>query len=244
MRDGYEGAVTRLSRWPVKSFAGESLRAARLDQRGLGGDRTHALVDGRARRAGKLLNAKQAPRMLAWSAAYPEAPDDTLDPAAPPLALVRSPDGRTWRWDEPGLAEALAADLGFPVGLRRDVAGQQDRGPTVLLTIEATRQAAERALGRPLEVRRFRSNLHLELDAPAFAEEAWVGRRVTAGEVVVELTETCYRCAIPTWDPDRHERWPELFDWLLAERDGLFGVVGRVVTPGRVAVGDPVTVSW
>jgi uncharacterized protein YcbX len=39
------GALGGLARWPVKSMAGERLRAARLDGRGLGGDRTHAPLE-------------------------------------------------------------------------------------------------------------------------------------------------------------------------------------------------------
>jgi uncharacterized protein YcbX len=35
------GTLGGLARWPVKTMAGERLRAARLDGRGLGGDRTH-----------------------------------------------------------------------------------------------------------------------------------------------------------------------------------------------------------
>jgi uncharacterized protein YcbX len=76
------GTLGGLARWPVKSMAGERLRAARLDGRGLGGDRSHALLDAGDRR---LLTASRARRLLAWAAAYPDAPDDALGPAAPGL---------------------------------------------------------------------------------------------------------------------------------------------------------------
>jgi hypothetical protein len=89
------GALGGLARWPVKSMAGERLRAARLDGRGLGGDRTHALLEAGD---GGALTAARAPRLLAWAAAYPDAPDDALDPAAPPLPRVRTPDGTVWGW--------------------------------------------------------------------------------------------------------------------------------------------------
>ena len=238
----YQGRLTGLARWPVKSLRGEPVAAARLDGRGLGGDRTHALIDQRPLRAGNLLTVRQAPRMLAWTASYPDAPDDDLDPASPPLAVVRSPDGGSWRWDDPGLVAALRADLGVDLALRRDLAGQQDLERSVLVTFEASRRSAEASLGRPLEIRRFRTNLHLELDAPAFAEEGLEGRRLRVGEVELELLHPCERCAIPTWDPDRHQRWPELLTWLHQEHQGLFGINARALAPGRVAVGDPVTV--
>jgi uncharacterized protein YcbX len=52
----------------------------------------------------------------------------------------------------------------------------------VLVTSEASHKSLEAALGRPVDLRRFRTNLHLELDAPAFAEERWQGGRVAVGD--------------------------------------------------------------
>jgi uncharacterized protein YcbX len=237
------GTLAGLARWPVKSMAGERLRAALLDGRGVGGDRTHALLDARDGDDGRLLTASRAPRLLAWAAAYPDAPDDALDPAAPPRPALHAPDGTVWAWDEPGLAAAIGADAGVPVGLRRDPAGQQDLERSVLVTIEASRRALEAALGRRVDLRRFRTNLHLDLDAPAFAEEAWQGGRLRVGAVTLELLHPCARCVIPTRDADGQERWPELLRHLHRARAGLFGINAGVVLPGRVAVGDRATVT-
>jgi uncharacterized protein YcbX len=238
-----EGTLARLARWPVKSMAGERLRAARLDGRGVGGDRTHALSEAGDGQQGRLLTASRAPRLLAWAAAYPDTPDDALDPAAPPLPSLRAPDGTVWGWDAPGLAAALGADVGVPVELRRDPAGQQDLERSVLVTTETSRRALEAALGRPVDLRRFRTNLHLELDAPAFAEERWQGGRLQVGPVTLDLLHPCERCVIPTRDPDGDGRWPALLRHLHRARDGLFGINARVVVPGRVALGDRVTVT-
>jgi uncharacterized protein len=223
------GALAGLARWPVKSMAGERLRAARLDAR-----------DGQQ---GRLLTASRAPRLLAWAAAYPEAPDDALDPAAPPPASLRAPDGTVWGWEEPGLADALGADLGVPVELRREPAGQQDLERSVLVTTEASRRALEATLGRPVDLRRFRTNLHLDLDAPAFAEERWQGGRLQVGPVTLDLLHPCARCVIPTRDPDGDGRWPALRRHLHRARAGLFGINARVAVPGRVALGDRAAVT-
>jgi len=204
-----EGVLTGLARWPVKSMGGEALAAARLDWRGVAGDRAHALLDRREGREGRWLTVRQAPRLLAWSATYPDAPDGRLDPTDPPPPRLRAPDGTAWDWDDPGLDEALAAE----------------------------------ALGRPLELRRFRTNLHLELDAAAFAEERWEGGRLRVGEVTLAFAHPCARCVIPTRDPDDLSRWPELPRWLHRRHGGLFGINARVVAGGRVRVGDPVTVE-
>jgi uncharacterized protein YcbX len=238
-----QGVLTDLARWPVKSLGGEKLEAARLDWRGLGGDRAYALLDLREGRDGRWVTIRQAPRMLAWSAAYPDAPDDRLDPAGPPPPTLTGPDGTRWGWGDPGLEEALAADLGVPVRHHRDLAGQQDLRSSVLVTTEASRRAVADALGRPVELRRFRTNLHLELEAPAFAEERWAGGRLQVGEVTLDLGKPCARCVIPTRHPDDLSRWPELLRWLHRRRGALFGVNARVVAAGRARVGDRVTVT-
>jgi hypothetical protein len=181
--------------------------------------------------------------MLAWSAAYPDAPDDRLDPADPPPPTVTAPDGTRWAWDDPGLGRALADDLGLPVGHHRDLGGQQDLRASVLVTTEASRRAVSEALGGPVELRRFRTNLHLDPDAPAFAEERWEGGRLEVGEVTLALGNPCIRCVIPTRHPDDLSRWPELLRWLHRRRGALFGVNARVATAGRVRVGDRATVT-
>ena len=235
------GTVISLHRWPVKSLGGEPADALRIDGRGAGGDRAQALhgIFGGKRRP---LTVRQVPRMLAWAAAYPQAPGEALDPDAPPLPVLTGPDGRTWDWDDPGLPGALRDDLNRPVDLVRDLALMPDLPDSLLLTVEASRAALETELGAPVDLRRFRTNLHLELDAPAFAEAGWEGRRVRVGEAELELLHPCERCAIPTRDPDTSEKWPELLRRLAREHDTVFGINARAVHPATVRVGDPVTV--
>ena len=235
------GTVLSLHRWPVKSLAGEPVDALRIDRRGAGGDRAQALfgIFGGTRRR---LTVRQVPRMLGWSAAYPQAPGAELDPDAPPLPVVTAPDGRTFAWDDPMLPRALRDDLGRPVDLVRDLDLMPDLPDSLLVTVEASRAALEDELGRSIDLRRFRTNLHLRLDAPPFAEEAWSGRRVRVGEAELELLHPCERCAIPTRDPDTSEKWPELLRWLAREHGTLFGINARALRLATVRVGDPVSV--
>ncbi len=50
------GSVASLWRYPVKSMMGEELNASLVTERGLLGDRAHALVD---RETGKVVSAKE-----------------------------------------------------------------------------------------------------------------------------------------------------------------------------------------
>lgn len=248
----------------MKSLRGEELREARLDDRGLAGDRAYALVDERENHAGKVLSARRRVETLHWRATYGSPESGPQENASPESGLPESglhgngfrgdgdaptltgPDGTTWHWDAPGLADALAESLGR-VSLRA-ADGQQDRGPTVLVTFEASLAALGDELGRPVDLLRFRPNLHLTTDAPAFDEEGWApGTTVTAGEA--ELTVTgeqagpCVRCVVPSWDPEGRERWPDLQKWLIGEHENKFGVIMRVTRPGTVRLGDRATAT-
>lgn len=230
------GVVWSLHRWPVKSMGGEEVRALAVDDRGAAGDRTHAVRELR-REAWRTLTAREAPRLLAWSAAYAEA-EPAVD--APPTPALVAPDGRSYGWEDPELVGALGADLGREVALRRDLAGQQDLERSLLVTTRATHAAIEEELGRPLDLRRWRTNLHLDLDAGAFAEEGWEGRVLEVGDVRLQLLHPCARCVIPTRDPDTQRKDADLLRHLARHHDVRFGINARALGPGRVAVGDRV----
>ncbi|MFB9681943.1 MOSC domain-containing protein [Streptosporangium vulgare] len=242
----------------MKSLRGEELQEARFDARGLAGDRAYALCDESENHAGRVLTVRRRVEMLHWRAAYGSPGKGYPEKGSPgdgsrgndgdaPRPTLTGPDGVTWDWDAPGLVDALAESLGTPLSLRA-ADGQQDRGPTVLVTFEASLATLGDELGRPVDLLRFRPNLHLETDAPAFDEEAWApGTTVTAGET--ELTVTgdhsgpCIRCVVPSWDPEGRERWPELQKWLIGEHENKFGVIMRVTRAGTVRLGDRATAT-
>jgi len=233
------GHVLGLWRHPVKSMRGEAVADARLGVCGMGGDRVHGVYDGRADGV-RRLTARDAPGLLAWRAGYPAAGAD-LDPVAPPPATVTGPSGQCWEWGDPALRVALQDDLGRPVVLRRDIEGIYDVPRSVLVTTEASRLALERELGAPVDVRRFRTNLHLDTDTSAWAEPGWAGAALRLpGGAALELFKPCRRCVIPTRDPDTRRKWPELLRQLEREHELTFGIYGRVVAGGTISVGDRV----
>lgn len=233
------GSVASLHRWPVKSLAGEDADALSLDPRGVAGDRAHALVDihkGAPRR----LTAREAPAMLRWRAAYDGVPGATLRPDTVPLPTVTAPDGTAFAWDDPGLPRALSDELGREVTLRRDLSLMQDLGNSILITTQATLDAIAAELDRDLDLRRFRTNVHVVLDDDAYAEEGWEGRRLRVGDVELQLLHPCERCVIPTRDPDTTAKDPNILRWLTRHHGGLFGINARPRGDGTIAVGDQV----
>ena len=103
-------------------------------------------------------------------------------------------------------------------------------------------------LDEPLDPRRFRMSAVVEGIEP-YGEEAWLGRRVRLGEVVVALHGNVGRCAVTTHDPDTGRRSLDTLQLLAETRSDVattealpFGVWGTVVEPGRIRVSDEVTV--
>ena len=233
------GTVTELHRWPVKSMAGEPVQALRVDERGVGGDRTHALFD-RFKDAPRRLTARQAPGLLSWRADYGGA---DVDPDDPPLPRLTAPDGTARAWDDPGLPAALTASLDREVLPARNLAGQQDLERSVLITTQATLDALGAELGGAIDLRRFRTNVHCVLDAAPYDEEGWEGATVTIGAARMVLLHPCERCVIPTRDPDTQVKWGELLRHLTRAHRGLFGMNARPLGPARIAVGDPIAFS-
>jgi uncharacterized protein YcbX len=137
--------VLELWRWPVTGMGGESLPSVRLDVRGVGGDRTHAVLRRDDDGAWAIVR-----ELGGWSAAYPFNIGANVDPASPPYALATSPRGRTFVWNDPRLRHALEDDLGHPVALKRDVDGLQQVERTVLLS------------WGDADPQRLRANVHLD----------------------------------------------------------------------------------
>lgn len=242
---------------PVKGLALEARDAVELMPAGVEGDRRFYLVD----ETGHLINQKRAPALA------------TVVPtvAAGRLAL-RFPDGAVVEGDvrlgapvttsfygrpvagrlvEGPWGEALSAHTGSSLRLvRAEREGDGlDRGARAGVTVVSTASLAAlaAAVGRErVDGRRFRMLLTVD-GAEAHGEDAWVGRRVRAGRVVVEVAGHVGRCAVTTRDPDTGVRDLETLDAIEGYRRGVasseplpFGVWGPVVEPGRVAVGDEV----
>jgi uncharacterized protein YcbX len=240
------GRVLALWRYPVKSMRGEALAHAQLDARGVVGDRMHALYDASRDEDAdaRPLTAREAPRLLAWTARYSAPAGADLDPSEPPLPTIEEPSGRRWTWGDPRLRAVLEADVGRPVRFARDVERIYDVPRTVLVTTEASRLALEAELGEPVDVRRFRPNLHLDLPNSPWDDLRWAGAVVhLSGGVRLEAFKPCRRCVIPTRDFRTQRKWPELLRHLAHAHELSFGIYARVTAAGTAAVGEEVALD-
>ncbi len=146
-------------------------------------------------------------------------------------------------------AAALSAFAGRPIRLIRcdRPGGTRDGNPTSLVTDGSLAEFSRQAGVDGVDARRFRMLIELE-GATAHEEDEWIGRRIAIGDAVLAVTKPDARCAITTQDPDTGVRDLDTLRTLIAYR-GLrdrkhadFGVLADVERPGRVRLGDEVTV--
>jgi hypothetical protein len=246
--------VTALYRYPVKGLRAESLpRAAVAPGGGLPLDRLFAIAHGDApidwsapQPVGKrhFLQLLRNEGLWALSARYDEAKD----------LLVISRDGSEVARGHPGtaagraaiesyFAAAFAAELrGAPRLVRASQGCFADRQvPLVSLIGLGSVRALAAAVGAPLDPLRFRANVYFD-DAEPWAELGWSGRRLRVGEAVVEIIDTIGRCAATNVNLDTGRRDQDLPQALAAHfGHSRMGAYARVVAPGAIAPGDPIT---
>jgi uncharacterized protein YcbX len=227
------GRLASIRRYPVKSMTGEVLERADVEHRGLAGDRLWSLRDP----DGKFGSGKSSRRFRAMPGLM-----DVVARYDGDVPVMELPDGTVVRGDDPAVHEAMSAYVGRPVRLgREDGVSHFDDGPIHLVTT-ASLETLSRHHGRPVDVRRFRPNLLIETDGvEGFVEQDWLGRRVAVGDVVLEVVQPMPRCVMVT--QAQRDLPPD--DGLLhrvTDVAGMdFGVLAEVVTPGRIAVGAPVS---
>jgi uncharacterized protein YcbX len=226
------GSVISLHRWPVKSFRGEDHDQLDIDLRGVPGDRAHAVW----LKGGKRATARVVPGLLRWSATYDEAVNGAI-----PAPRVTAPDGTVFGWDDPQLPHALTADLGRDVDVVHHPLGMQDLTTSRRVSFEPTRRALAAELGEPVDLRRFRTNVHVDADTAPWEEAGWEGRRLRIGDVEVELLHPCLRCSIVARDPDTNAKSPAVLKRLIREHGAVFGINARPLGEATVRIGDPVT---
>jgi uncharacterized protein YcbX len=253
--------VTRLGRYPVKSFQGETIEAADVDQRGVPGDRRWAVIDPAS---GKALSAKREPRLL--DAAAVTQPDGTV--------VVTLPDGTECTPDDPTLEKAVGLWLGRDVHIRHaeqhpsttyemNVSSEDESSPLVdipcppgtfldfaavhIITTASLRAIAAERPESVWDIHRFRPTILVEADGDNFVEDDWIGHSVAIGDagLVVEPFMPTVRCSMTTRAQPQHglARDLDIAKTMNRTHGGNLGVYCIVASPGRVEIGQSVTVD-
>jgi uncharacterized protein YcbX len=225
-----DGVVLELRRHPVKSVEGEFLDECAVDRRGLVGDRLWAVCDP----DGKLGSGKSSRRFRRMDGLR-----ELVAAYADDVPVLTFPDGSTVRGDGSEVHERLSGHVGRPVRLEQEGAVSHfDDGPVHLVTTAAVR-ALEAATGSPVDPRRTRANLLVDWPGDAFAEDSWLGERVSVGdEVVLEITMLMPRCVMVNAPSRDLPPAPDVLRTLHEVNDGTLGVLAEVVRTGVVRRGD------
>ena len=233
--------ISELWRYPVKSLQGERLPSGNLGTQGIEGDRRCAIFDVET---GFGLTARRVPELLLGAARY-------TDTGRVEITL---PDGTIAKDDA-----ALSGWLGRKVTLRNtdDVSSRRFESP---LDFEhetgwdpfegaqgsfrdsertAISLVSEQSL-RGWDRRRFRPNVVLSDGG----EDELVGRRVSLGGAIVEITKQVGRCVMVTRpQPGGIDKDLDVLRTIHRERGGKMAIGAIVMLEGAVAVGDELIVG-
>ncbi len=207
--------VAELWRYPVKSLRGERLERTDVLADGFRGDRLTQVVD----HTGARITGRTAKGLLGLQAG--------LGPNGEPTV-----DGHPWEAEEAlGLIRGAAGPGAGLTSLGRHF----DAEPILVIT-----DGTVGALGEDL--RRMRPNIVLE-GVESLAETSWIGRRIRARQVELEVVDLCERCVMTTIDPDTLDLRPDVLRRINADFDRMMGVLCRVSVAGEIAVGEPAEVA-
>jgi uncharacterized protein YcbX len=259
---GAAARVARLCGTPVKGTRLRAVKEVMLGRAGAVEDRRFFVVDER----GRMVNGKTLGPLQQVLCTYDhEQRRLTLELPAGSIvtdAVVQGEPLQVRFYSRPRVARevmgpfsaALSRHLGQPVRL---VEASQDGtavdrgadGAISLISTASLARLAGEAGRRSIDARRFRMLMEVQ-GVEAHAEDSWVGRVLRVGEARVRLGGHVGRCLITSRDPDSGEIDLPTLDLLGAYRRGVpsteplpFGVYGKVLEPGRVAVGDAVVVE-
>lgn len=255
------GTVESLWRYPVKSMSGEAMPEVFLGFSGIYGDRCFAFKNSTARKGFPYLNATVQQQMLRYRpqfrygerAAKPPNLSEAMriapgvNPAnAEPNDLVMdvyTPSGAVVAVDDPVLIEMLREGL---CGENRLQLVRSDRAltdcrPVSFISLQTIRQI-ESDVGIPIDKRRFRANIYLNLASDyGFAEDELVGRKLRIGSsAVVMVLERDPRCKMISLDPDTGEHNPEVLRKVAQAHDAFAGVYCAVLVEGILTKSDSV----
>jgi MOSC domain-containing protein len=255
------GKVDSLWRYPVKSMRGEELDEAFLGFSGVYGDRLFAFTSSAGPKGFPFLTGREQQEMLRYQprfrcadkAARPInlAEAEKLGPGLTPVYAqpaelmvdVETPSGEVLAIDDLRLVGKLGEGMRDAPALTlvRSDRAMTDCRPVSIFSVQTVQQLSSE-LGSPLDQRRFRANVYVDLpSAGGFGEQALVGRSLRIGsKAVISILERDPRCNMITLDPDTGESDPKILRQVAQAHDATAGVYGAVLVEGTLRKGDAV----
>jgi uncharacterized protein YcbX len=253
------GTVSAVWRYPVKSMSGEQVDEVFVGYAGVYGDRLYAFTHSGAPAFFPYYTGRDRSRMLLYRPRFRHGelavrPPNAIDAlgfgtgltaiygSAEDLAVdVTTPDGAVMAVDDPALAAEIGGDTALSL-LRCDRA-MTDCRPVSLFSLQTAGKLTEE-MERPIDPRRFRANLVLDIPGTdGFAEDALVGKTVQVGDRArIAVLDRDTRCAMIGIDPDTAERDRDIPAWVVKAHESRAGVYGAVLAEGIVRPGDAVTI--
>lgn len=261
-------SLSGINTYPIKSTAGQALNGAKVEKRGLEGDRRWMLTDP----DGHFLSGRQLPRMTLIKAGSstsglllsapgmsslevttPTTGSEQLEVVVWKDRVMASDAGESAaRW----LSDFLEQDCRLvfmdeqhqrPVDAdfskSGDLVSFADGFPLLLIS-EASLEDLNQRLQQPVSMAHFRPNL-VVTGCPAFAEDQW--RRLRIGSVDFEMVKRCARCVFTTVNPETGVKQSDgqpLKTLASYRRDPrgrvMFGVNLIARSAGSLGIGDPV----
>jgi uncharacterized protein len=227
------GRVLEITRYPVKSMAGERRAVAEIDWQGVEGDRQYGFVRRVNSTRFPWFTARDQSDLVRYRASY----DDPDNPRTSPVTIT-TPDGARHSVNDPALVEALSAAAKQPLSLMQLGIGAYDLMPISIVTT-ASLANLNAAHGMPIDRRRFRANILVESD---FVESEWRGQRVQIGDgddsAELLMAYPAPRCAMITIDPDTAHRDANILRTVAQDFGNAFTMYASVARPGVIREGD------
>jgi uncharacterized protein len=260
-------SVTSIHVYPIKSCRAIDLKAARLDELGIGFDRRLMVIDAETSR---YLTQRDEPRMALIA---PQLGPTSLQVTAPNMPQLKVDTRREGQrrdvtvWSFTGPAEDCGDNAASWIStvlersvrlvrwaddVQREVSPKYagpgvltafTDGYPILLTTEGSLEQLNSQATERVPMSRFRPNIVIK-GAEPFAEDTW--KRIRVGEVAIDVVKPCSRCAITTVDALTAKRGKEplatLAKFRLYEKETWFGQNCIHRSLGSIRVGDPVEV--
>ena len=255
------GTVESLWRYPVKSMRGEEMDELFAGYAGVYGDRLFAFQTSEGPKGFPYFTGREQRQMVRYKprfrnpdkAARPinQSEAETLSPLVNPVSAspaelivdVETPDGRTFAIDDPALIDTIRKGLDHKhqLTLLRSDRAMTDCRPLSIFAVQTAKKLG-REVGVPVDKRRFRANIYLDLTSSGgFAEDQFVGKTLRIGsKVVVSVLARDGRCMMIILDPDTAEKTPAILKTVAQAHEGKAGVYAAVLTEGMIRKGDPV----